>query len=739
MAKKTPQNKTFEDLNDLKAILVKKYGEGAVRFPGDAAIVNVEAVPTGIISIDRATGIGGIPRGRIIEIFGPESSGKTTTCLQIAAAFQKHIFSTALGPRNGRVAFIDAEHALDPNWAKKIGCNFEEMIFCQPDHGQQAYDVIEMIVKSGKVELVVLDSIAALAPKEELEGELEDNQIGAQARMNSKALRRLKGTMSDNGCTLMCVNQIREKIGVMFGCLHADTLIPFVDGRIFTIRQVCDEKIQGEVWSYNEKLRSFEPRKIVDWHYNGDVENSEDYLHVSLRGPGTKNGTMQITVTPNHEVLHNNEFVPIDSLNIGDVLTTKQDCFVFDQNQKPNGTLGQFLIGILSGDSHISHNQNKLGASLKLRDNVDTDYMDWKSDMLSTSGLRMTDYKCNSGRFYVSPEISEFAEIKRDYPNRDPMLLLNNFSWLGFAVWIMDDAIYERKRYQLSIKRFAGDGVKLDEISYCLDELGLFHHMSRGGNIIFDVDVSELIASKISPFVPKCMDRKLPIHHRGYYEEISLYRTIEFRSTDAIITNIRPASKKQMKQRGKYDLSIEHNHNYMAGGNPVGVIVHNSPETTPGGRALKFYASIRMEIRRGGKYEINKTLVGFETRAKFLKNKVAEPFSEANYNICFGNPEYPVCGIDPYSNLLDAATEAKVIVLKGSHFSFDGDVLGNGAANAATALRLSPNIFKKIYDLTITQALQNVVPITLHDTDDAEDTEECLTQPQSTNQETQST
>ncbi|MEN6292620.1 MAG: hypothetical protein ABFD07_11475, partial [Methanobacterium sp.] len=399
--------------------------------------------------------------------------------------------------------------------------------------------------------------------------------------------------------------------------------------------------------------------------------------------------------------LHDGKFVPIDSLEIGDCLTSKQECFVFNQDYTVNGTLGQFLTGVLSGDSHISHNPKKFGASLKLRDNVDSDYMHLKSSILSNAGLCMTDYKCNSGVFYSSQEIAEFVEIKNNYKNRDPLILLNNFSWLGFAVWIMDDAIYDRKRYQLSIKRFAGNCEKLDEISSVLDELGLFHHISRGGQIVFDVSASEQIASNIAQFVPSCMNRKLPIHHHGCYKPFSLSRETVYRTSDVIITGIRHASKKQMKQRGKYDLSIEHNHNYMAGGNPLGVIVHNSPEVTPGGRALKFYASVRIDVRRTGKYKVGENVVGASTKASFVKNKIAAPFKEALYNICYGEESYPIYGIDPYGNLIESAIEHKILHKSGNFIKYGEESLGNGLTNAATAIRLDPNLFKEIYTKTL--------------------------------------
>jgi recombination protein RecA len=215
MAKATKKTSSVHDsIESLKAHFTKEYGSDAVRFPGDSSIVEVDVVPSGIAAIDNGIGCGGIPRGRILEIYGPESSGKTTTCLSIAAAFQKHLFDG----QPGVVGYIDVEHSLDPTWASNIGCDMDKMIFSQPDHAEQAYDIVEALAKSGLVQLILLDSIAAMASKSEVEGTLEENNsIGEQARINSKAFRKLKGVINDTKCTLICVNQIREKIGVIYG------------------------------------------------------------------------------------------------------------------------------------------------------------------------------------------------------------------------------------------------------------------------------------------------------------------------------------------------------------------------------------------------------------------------------------------------------------------------------------------------------------------------------------------
>ena len=187
----------------------KKFGEGSImRYGDDGPNMEIEAIPTGALSLDAALGIGGVPRGRIVEIYGPESSGKTTLALEILAEAQ------ALG---GVVAFIDAEHALDPGYAARIGVDIDEVLISQPDTGEQALEICDMLVRSGAIDAVVIDSVAALVPRAELEGEIGDNSVGLQARLMSQALRKLSGSLSKSNTTCIFINQLREKIGVMFG------------------------------------------------------------------------------------------------------------------------------------------------------------------------------------------------------------------------------------------------------------------------------------------------------------------------------------------------------------------------------------------------------------------------------------------------------------------------------------------------------------------------------------------
>lgn len=204
----TKDAKKAQALNDAIKQIEKQFGKGSVMKLGDRAAVDVAVIPTGSLTLDMALGIGGYPKGRIIEIYGPESSGKTTLTLHAIAEVQK---------QGGTAAFIDAEHAIDPVYAKNLGVNIDELILSQPDSGEQGLEIAETLVRSGAIDLVVVDSVAALVPQVELDGEMADQQMGLQARLMSKALRKLSGVMNKTDCTIIFINQLRERIGVMFG------------------------------------------------------------------------------------------------------------------------------------------------------------------------------------------------------------------------------------------------------------------------------------------------------------------------------------------------------------------------------------------------------------------------------------------------------------------------------------------------------------------------------------------
>lgn len=237
-------------LNNAVAAIEKNYGKGSIMKLGDSsANIDIEAIPTGSISLDVALGVGGVPRGRIIEIYGPESSGKTTVALHMIAEAQK---------RNGIAGFIDAEHALDPQYAKKIGVDIDNLYISQPDNGEQALEIAETMIRSGALDIVIIDSVAALVPKAEIEGDMDDQQVGLHARLMSKAMRKLTGVINRSNCAVVFINQLREKVGIMFGNPEVTTggrALKFYSSVRMDVRRVEAIKQGGEIIGNHTKVK----------------------------------------------------------------------------------------------------------------------------------------------------------------------------------------------------------------------------------------------------------------------------------------------------------------------------------------------------------------------------------------------------------------------------------------------------------------------------------------------------
>ena len=244
------QEEKLKALDAALAQIEKQFGKGSVMKLGDSgANMNIETVPTGSLSLDIALGLGGIPKGRVIEIYGPESSGKTTVALHMVAEVQK---------RGGIAGFIDAEHALDPVYAKNIGVDIDNLYISQPDNGEQALEITETMVRSGAVDIIIVDSVAALVPKAEIDGDMGDSHVGLQARLMSQALRKLTGIISKSNCTVVFINQLREKVGVMFGNPETTTggrALKFYSSIRMDVRRIESLKQSGEVIGNRTRVR----------------------------------------------------------------------------------------------------------------------------------------------------------------------------------------------------------------------------------------------------------------------------------------------------------------------------------------------------------------------------------------------------------------------------------------------------------------------------------------------------
>jgi RecA/RadA recombinase len=471
-AKKKALDATLTDIT-------KRYGDGTIFNLGEGALQDIDVIPTGSLGIDIALGVGGVPRGRITEIYGPESSGKTTLCLHIVAEAQK---------RGGICSFIDMEHALDPRYAERIGVDIEKLYVSQPDTGEQALEITEQLVRSGALDIIVIDSVAALVPRAEIEGEMGASHVGLQARLMSQALRKLAGAIKQSNVSVIFTNQLREKVGVMFGCFHYNARVVLADGTTEKIGKLVNQKHDVEVMSYDVDTQTFEPRKVVNWFNNG---RTNEFLRFTVASHDINPHTFDCTV--NHLLLTEDGYISAEELHVGERLIT---------------AIPEMAIAGLM-------------------------------DTLST--------------------VPQYAPA--------PMEILD--------IEIIND-----------------------------------------------------------------------------HEDMN-----------------------------RFDIEVEGNHCYLVDG----VVVHNSPETTPGGRALKFYASVRIDIRRIQQIKQATEIIGNRTRVKIKKNKVAAPFKECEFDIMFYQN-----GISKTGEIIDIGTEMGVIDKRGAFYRYNDELLGQGRENSKQYLLEHP-------------------------------------------------
>lgn len=471
MAKPTSPEDRQKALAAALAQIEKQFGKGTIMRLGADDHDQVQVISTRSLALDKALGVGGLPRGRVVEIYGPESSGKTTLTLSVIAESQS---------KNLVCAFIDAEHALDVQYASSLGVNVSDLLINQPDNAEQALEVIDALVRSGAVDVIILDSVAALVPKAELDGEMGDSLPGLNARLMSQALRKLTASIKQTNTLVIFINQIRMKIGVMFGCFHYDSPVLLSDGTTQKIGYLVDNKIPAEVLSFNGNTNRIEPRKIINWFDNGIADH---FLQITLTNNETS-AVRTLTVTPNHTIFTPEGEVCASELAPGDIV-------------------------------------------------------------LATSDLQTTTH--------------------------------------------------------------------------------------------------ETVLS----------------------------------STSVVLPNMR-----------KFDLEVEGNHSYLVDG----IIVHNSPETTTGGNALKFYASVRLDIRRTGAIKKGEEVIGNETKVKVVKNKVAPPFKEAHFEILYGK------GINTTAEAVDLGVELKLLEKSGSWYAYNGSKIAQGKEKACEYFNDNPELRNELIE-----------------------------------------
>ena len=381
-------------LNVALAQIEKQFGKGSVMRLGDETRAPLEVIPTGSIALDVALGLGGLPRGRVVEIYGPEASGKTTVALHSVANAQR---------AGGIVAFIDAEHALDPEYAKNLGVDTDALLVSQPDSGEQALEIADMLVRSGALDLVVIDSVAALVPRAEIEGEMGDSHVGLQARLMSQAVRKMPGALNNSNTTAIFINQLREKIGVMFGCLSYGTRVVLADGTTEKIGKIVNQKLDVEVMSYDPDSDEVVPRRVVNWFDNGVAER---FLQITVEKSGG-NGRAQFAATENHLIRTPGGWREAGELIAGDRVMASETHRLSDQQW-------QVVLGSLMGDGNLSpHRRDRNGVRFRLGHGAkQSAYLDWKVSLLGNIPVsRRTDAR--GAVFADFTPLPELGELQR--------------------------------------------------------------------------------------------------------------------------------------------------------------------------------------------------------------------------------------------------------------------------------------------------------------------------------------
>ncbi len=667
----------------------KQFGKGSVMRLGDRTVMPVEVIPTGSIALDVALGIGGLPRGRIVEVFGPESSGKTTVALHAIANSQ------AAG---GIAAFIDAEHALDPDYAKALGVDTDELLVSQPDTGEQALEIADMLVRSGSLDIVVIDSVAALVPRAEIEGEMGDSHVGLQARLMSQALRKMTGVLSNSRTTAIFINQLREKIGVMFGCLSGDTLISLADGTRMRIQKIVNQKLPVEVLSYDPDLGKVVPRKVVNWFDNGVTDH---FLHFRVARASGSGAPIGFSVTPNHLIRTPAGWREAQELLPGDRVMQAVSHYLSEQQW-------QVVLGGLMGDSALS--STKSGHSARLRwghGARQAAYGDWKASLLGNMDVcRTTNAK--DAVFHDVQPLPELAELRRAVYLGDGK---KHLSWdylkaltpLALAIWYMDDGSFAVRSKGMQQRTLGGSGrteicvaamspgSRERIVAYLRDthELDVKIRL-RGARRVPVLQFSTAATARfheiIAPYVHPSMEYKLLRSLRGRFNVLPECAPARSELMPLPILSIAPKKLGSTQPRHRYDIEVEGTHNYFADA----IMVHNSPETTTGGRALKFYSSVRLDVRRIESLKDGTDVIGNRTRVKVVKNKVAAPFKQAEFDIMYGK------GISREGSLIDVGVEQGIIRKSGAWYTYEGDQLGQGKENARTFLRENPDVASEI-------------------------------------------
>jgi recombination protein RecA len=508
----------------------------------------------------------------------------------------------------------------------------------------------------------------------------------------SQALRKLSGTISKSKTTAIFINQLREKIGVLFGCLSYGTRVTLADGTQEKIGKIVNQRLPVEVLSYDPEAGTVVPKKVVGWFDNG---RTDGFLQFTVARPAG-NGHSSFACTPNHQIRTPAGWREAGELAVGDRVMQAIP-------HRLSGFQWEVLLGGLMGDSALSPTRSGHGARLRFGHGArQVAYADWKASLFANIGVsRSTNAK--GAVFFDLQPLPELAELRQAVYIGGKKVFghdyLKRLTPLSLAIWYMDDGSFSLRAKGVQERTRDGSGrsdicieameptTRSRLVDYLADTWGIRAKLvQRAGKavLVFPKDETAKLHALVAPFVHQSMQYKLLPRYRGQFQVEPVFAPMRRELMPMPILSIAP--KPRSRSTHRFDIEVEGSHNYLADG----VVVHNSPETTSGGRALKFYASVRLDIRRIESLKDGPDVVGNRTRTKVVKNKLAAPFKSAEFDIIYGQ------GISKEGSLLDVGVDVGLIKKSGAWFTYDGDQLGQGRENARAFLRDNPELAQEI-------------------------------------------
>jgi recombination protein RecA len=533
-------------------------------------------------------------------------------------------------------------------------------------------------------------------PRAEIEGEMGDNHVGLQARLMSQALRKITSALNNANTTAIFINQLREKIGVMFGCFNYSTRVMLADGTQEKIGKIVNQRMNVEVLSYDPNTDSIVPRKIVNWFDNGPAER---FLQFTVAKSGG-NGKAQFAATENHLIRTPGGWREAGELVAGDRVMLAEKQLLSEQQW-------QVVLGSIMGDGNLSPNRSgRSGVRFRLGHGaMQAAYLDWKVGLLGNVPHSRT-ANVMGAQFADFRALPELAELYHSVYFGDGK---KHLSWdflkaltpLSLAIWYMDDGCFTTRSKGVQQRTEGGSerieicveamspGTRERLVDYLRDTYDLDVRLAFPGTLgkavlKFTTDASARFQALVAPYVHPSMGYKLLPRMQGQFAVAPQFVEPATRPVPARILDIHV--KPRTRSMHRFDIEVEGNHNYFVDG----VMVHNSPETTTGGKALKFYASVRLDVRRIETLKDGSDAVGNRTRVKVVKNKVSPPFKQAEFDIIYGQ------GISREGSLIDVGVEQGIVRKSGAWYTYEGDQLGQGKENARKFLRENPDVASEI-------------------------------------------